>query len=171
MEKVVRLRKIGRPVSAIHMTQVHEQDSTDSRGTNEVLSAIHGLASQINANSLQSGRQVACKNCSVMHNRYRPDGRPWPYCETCFQKVIASRQAPIKTPRKPVFAQPTVTAAVCQTCKGPVKNNAKGFPWPKSGVKKNSCNYFFFHELFFFHGENFPTEKKFLEKKFFLRPF
>ena len=98
-----------------------------------VITAIHGLANQMNVKNSQNTQVISCKDCGKSHNRYRPDGKPWPYCETCFKKVIALRspQKPAFQQKTQFFAQPTVTAAVCENCKAPVKSNRNGVPFRK----------------------------------------
>ena len=149
METIDRLNPQHRLKTSNRFAPLEEQ--AESKETlrdqhQEVINAIHGLANQINVKNNQTTPALSCKDCGKSHNRYRPDGKPWPYCETCFKKVIAQRSPQKSTfkSRPQFFAQPTVTAAVCETCKAPVKSNRNGVPFRKcqacylKSIKKGS---------------------------------
>ena len=133
MEKIDRLNPQQRVPTSNRFAPLQEREVSfdDTRDQHrELLSAIHGLSNQI---SSKPSTSLNCKDCGASHNRFRPDGKPYPYCEPCYQKV-ASLKAAKKSGsqvKSSFFPQPTVTAATCQTCNGPVNTNRKGVPFPK----------------------------------------
>jgi len=108
--------------SAIHELNYQPENNSKNHNENkEILSAIYGLQNQLNAT-----QKNACVNCGKSHNNTRPSGTLWPYCQPCYEKVFTKRSE-----NKKIFAQPRVSAAVCEVCKGPVTNGPSGRPFKK----------------------------------------
>lgn len=132
MEKVDRLRKLGRPTSKVHAAEVGytPKESASQIDNSEVLSAIYGLHNKMNQQTTpQRSTRGTCKTCERPHNNLRPSGVPYPYCDSCYKKVRAS--GTLKSKNKGLYAKPPITAAVCEVCKGAVELGRSGKPFKK----------------------------------------